>query len=96
MRLEGHQAVKLAFGDLVVFNQKTTNSAVYVVVSMHMKYRIQLSVISSSLCNRSWPHNIMTGGEGGRNRSHFVTVVRAAGLVNRKVHLQTCYIISNI
>ena len=71
---EGHQAVKLAFGDLVVFSQKTTNSAVYVVVSMHMKYRVQLSVISSSLCNRSWPHNIVSGGEAGRNRSHFITL----------------------
>ena len=74
MCLEGHQAVKLAFGDRVVFNQKTTNSAVYV-VSMHMKYRIQLSVISSSLYNRSWPHNLVTGGEAGRNRSHFVTIL---------------------
>ena len=71
---EGHQAVKLAFGDRVVFSQKTTNSAVYVVVSKHMKYRIRFSVSLSSLCNRSWPHNIMTGGEAGRNRSHFVTL----------------------
>ena len=76
MCLEGHQAVKLAFDDQVVLNQKTTNSAVYVVVSMRMKYKIELSVISSSLCNRSWPHNIATGGEAGRNRSHFVTLYR--------------------
>ena len=72
---------------LSAFNQKTNNSAVYVVVSMHMTYRIQLSVISSSLCNRSWPHNIVTGGEAGRNRSHFVTLVWLKSTVSQRLAL---------